>query len=272
MQMADHNIGSLVVLKPGEQQHIAGIITERGKAFTATRCYKKKAPQSHTWFTDQKKEKKKINDGINCIMFKHVTSSGDLTDYLRKIIGQGRSKYTRVGEIMTDEVISSNICTVFLLTLQFTNLSSKPTLNWYLSQNKLITVTSDTNILRAMQLMTGNQHINMHVIIHYYGIKVIFISNSAITNGYSNDHRQSHTACSSHWWKNSGHDFDCRCCSCSGGTTNWGTKAIAWFHQRRILLDCIKEQLHVDSRKVYLSTTKLKCTTQQLRNWLNKSW
>ena len=29
--MAEHNIGSLVVLKPGEQQHIAGIITERGK-------------------------------------------------------------------------------------------------------------------------------------------------------------------------------------------------------------------------------------------------
>ncbi|TYJ28579.1 hypothetical protein E1A91_A06G009700v1 [Gossypium mustelinum] len=75
--MAQHNIGSLVVLKPGDQLHIAGIITER--------------------------------------------------DYLRKIIGQGRSpKYTRVGEIMTDE------------------------------QNKLITVKSDTSILQAMQLMTDN--------------------------------------------------------------------------------------------------------------------
>ncbi|XP_021283922.1 CBS domain-containing protein CBSX3, mitochondrial [Herrania umbratica] len=74
--MAEHNIGSLLVLKPGEQQHIAGIITER--------------------------------------------------DYLRKIIGQGRSpKYTRVGEIMTKE-------------------------------NKLIAVTSDTSILQAMQLMTDN--------------------------------------------------------------------------------------------------------------------
>lgn len=74
--MAEHNIGSLVVLKPGEQHHIAGIITER--------------------------------------------------DYMRKIIRQERpSKYTKVGEIMTDE-------------------------------NKLITVTSDTNILRAMQLMTDN--------------------------------------------------------------------------------------------------------------------
>ncbi|XVF36088.1 hypothetical protein REPUB_Repub19eG0028200 [Reevesia pubescens] len=74
--MAEHNIGSLVVLKPGDQQHITGIITER--------------------------------------------------DYLRKIIGQGRSpKYTRVGEIMTEE-------------------------------NKLITVKSDTSILQAMQLMTDN--------------------------------------------------------------------------------------------------------------------
>ncbi|XVE69862.1 hypothetical protein DITRI_Ditri10aG0025700 [Diplodiscus trichospermus] len=74
--MAEHNIGSLVVLKPGEQLHIAGIITER--------------------------------------------------DYLRKIIGQGRSpKYTRVGEIMTGE-------------------------------NKLITVKSDASILQAMQLMTDN--------------------------------------------------------------------------------------------------------------------
>ncbi|XP_052306837.1 CBS domain-containing protein CBSX3, mitochondrial-like [Populus trichocarpa] len=46
--------------------------------------------------------------------------------YLRKIIAQGRSsKYTRVGEIMTDE-------------------------------NKLITVASDTNILQAMKLMTDN--------------------------------------------------------------------------------------------------------------------
>lgn len=75
-QMAKNNIGSLVVLKPGEQQLIAGIVTER--------------------------------------------------DYLRKVIVQDRSsKYTRVGEIMTE-------------------------------QSKLITVTSDTKILNAMQLMTEN--------------------------------------------------------------------------------------------------------------------
>ncbi|XP_042487629.1 CBS domain-containing protein CBSX3, mitochondrial-like [Macadamia integrifolia] len=75
-KMADNNVGSLVVLRPGEQKLIAGIITER--------------------------------------------------DYLKKIIAQGRSsKYTRVAEIMTNE-------------------------------SKLITVSSDTNILQAMQLMTDN--------------------------------------------------------------------------------------------------------------------
>ncbi|KAK1269488.1 hypothetical protein QJS04_geneDACA005138 [Acorus gramineus] len=72
--MTQHNVGALVVVKPGEEKLIAGIVTER--------------------------------------------------DYLKKIIVQGRSsKSTRVGEIMTDE-------------------------------NKLITVSPDTNILKAMQLMT----------------------------------------------------------------------------------------------------------------------
>ncbi|XP_038720689.1 CBS domain-containing protein CBSX3, mitochondrial isoform X3 [Tripterygium wilfordii] len=72
--MTQHNVGALVVVKPGEQTSIAGIITER--------------------------------------------------DYLRKIIVQGRSsKSTKVGDIMTEE-------------------------------NKLITVTPDTKVLRAMQLMT----------------------------------------------------------------------------------------------------------------------
>ncbi|CAN4093872.1 unnamed protein product [Withania somnifera] len=80
-QMAANNIGSLVVLKPGENQLIAGIITER--------------------------------------------------DYLRKVVVQDRStKYTRVGDIMTEQSI-------------------------------LITVTSDTNILQAMQLMT--EHHIRHV-------------------------------------------------------------------------------------------------------------
>ncbi|KAF9587182.1 hypothetical protein IFM89_039622 [Coptis chinensis] len=75
--MTQHNVGALVVVKPGEQSSIAGIITER--------------------------------------------------DYLRKIIVQGRSsKSTKVGDIMTEE-------------------------------NKLITVTPDTKVLRAMQLMTDNR-------------------------------------------------------------------------------------------------------------------
>ncbi|CAN8236750.1 unnamed protein product [Cochlearia groenlandica] len=75
--MTQHNVGALVVVKPGEQESLAGIITER--------------------------------------------------DYLRKIIVQGRSsKSTKVGDIMTEE-------------------------------NKLITVTPETKVLRAMQLMTDNR-------------------------------------------------------------------------------------------------------------------
>ncbi|KAL0369867.1 UNVERIFIED_CONTAM: CBS domain-containing protein CBSX3, mitochondrial [Sesamum radiatum] len=75
--MTQHNVGALVVVKPGEQKAIAGIITER--------------------------------------------------DYLRKMILHGRSsKSTKVGDIMTEE-------------------------------NKLITVTPDTKVLKAMQLMTDNR-------------------------------------------------------------------------------------------------------------------
>ncbi|XP_013695841.2 CBS domain-containing protein CBSX3, mitochondrial-like isoform X1 [Brassica napus] len=74
--MAKHNIGSLVVLRPGDQQYIAGIVTER--------------------------------------------------DYMKKIIGAGRSsKVTKVGEVMTDE-------------------------------SKLVSVSSGTNIIKAMQLMSEN--------------------------------------------------------------------------------------------------------------------
>ncbi|XP_024970075.1 CBS domain-containing protein CBSX3, mitochondrial-like isoform X2 [Cynara cardunculus var. scolymus] len=73
-QMARNNIGSLVVLKPGDEQMIAGIITER--------------------------------------------------DYMQKVFVKDRSsKYTRVEEIMTE-------------------------------QNKLVTVTSDTNVYQAMRLMS----------------------------------------------------------------------------------------------------------------------
>ncbi|KAL3692620.1 hypothetical protein R1sor_006271 [Riccia sorocarpa] len=76
-QMTSQNVGALLVVKPGEADDIAGIVTER--------------------------------------------------DYLRKIIVQGRSsKTTKVGDIMTEE-------------------------------NKLITVTPETKILQAMQLMTENR-------------------------------------------------------------------------------------------------------------------
>ncbi|KAK2994160.1 hypothetical protein RJ640_020965 [Escallonia rubra] len=107
-QMAHNNIGSLVVLKSGDQDLIAGIITER--------------------------------------------------DYLRKVVVQDRSsKYTRVAEIMTDQVIA---CYPSIDSpsqdIRF-SLISCPSLTFELQQNKLITVTSDTNILHAMQLMTENQ-------------------------------------------------------------------------------------------------------------------
>ncbi|KAF5792496.1 putative CBS domain-containing protein [Helianthus annuus] len=76
-QMARNNIGSLVVLKPGDEQMIAGIVTER--------------------------------------------------DCLQKVIAKDKSyKYTKVQEIMT-------------------------------SQNKLVTVASDTNVYQAMRLMSENQ-------------------------------------------------------------------------------------------------------------------
>eukprot|EP00249_Psilotum_nudum_P015370 c25291_g1_i1 orf=642-1001(-) len=75
--MTQHNVGALLVVRPGAEDSIAGIITER--------------------------------------------------DYLRKIIVQGRSsKTTKVGDIMTEE-------------------------------NKLITVTPDTKVLRAMELMTDKR-------------------------------------------------------------------------------------------------------------------
>ncbi|KAJ0989074.1 hypothetical protein J5N97_007430 [Dioscorea zingiberensis] len=85
-QMTENRVGALVVVKPGDEKLVAGIITER--------------------------------------------------DYLRKIIVQGRSSHTaRVGEIMTDE-------------------------------NKLVSVSPDTNILQAMQLMTDNRIRHVPVIDH----------------------------------------------------------------------------------------------------------
>ncbi|PKA64028.1 CBS domain-containing protein CBSX3, mitochondrial [Apostasia shenzhenica] len=88
--MTHHNVGALVVLRPGEESAIAGIITERG---------------------------------IQDVLLLWTV----LSDYLRKIIVQGRSsKTTKVGDIMTEE-------------------------------NKLITVTPETKVLKAMQLMTDKR-------------------------------------------------------------------------------------------------------------------
>ncbi|KAG6624924.1 hypothetical protein CIPAW_16G059800 [Carya illinoinensis] len=96
--MAVHNIGSLVVLKPGEK-HLAGI-------YSSLSISKHETTRDHT--------------KLNFIQSKTGY-------YSRKIIAPGRSPiYTRVGEIMT-------------------------------AKDEVLTVTSDTNILQAMQLMTDNR-------------------------------------------------------------------------------------------------------------------
>ncbi|KAK1279561.1 hypothetical protein QJS04_geneDACA004773 [Acorus gramineus] len=106
--MTTNNVGALVVVKPGEEKSIAGIITER--------------------------------------------------DYLRKIIVQGRSsKSTKVGDIMTEE-------------------------------NKLITVTPDTKVLRAMQLMTDNR-IRHIPVIHGKGM-IGMVSIGDVVRAVVSEHRQ----------------------------------------------------------------------------------
>ncbi|KZV20541.1 hypothetical protein F511_32043 [Dorcoceras hygrometricum] len=106
--MTHHNVGALVVVKPGEQNSIAGIITER--------------------------------------------------DYLRKIIVQGRSsKSTKVGEIMTEE-------------------------------NKLITVTPNTKVLKAMQLMTDNRI--RHIPVINEGGMIGMVSIGDVVRAVVSEHRE----------------------------------------------------------------------------------
>ncbi|XP_057772700.1 CBS domain-containing protein CBSX3, mitochondrial-like [Salvia miltiorrhiza] len=106
--MTQHNVGALVVVKPGEQKSIAGIITER--------------------------------------------------DYLRKIIVQGRSsKSTKVGDIMTEE-------------------------------NKLITVTPDTKVLKAMQLMTDNRI--RHIPVVNDGGMIGMVSIGDVVRAVVSEHRE----------------------------------------------------------------------------------
>ncbi|RRT55151.1 hypothetical protein B296_00011853 [Ensete ventricosum] len=106
--MTQHNVGALVVVKPGEEKALAGIVTER--------------------------------------------------DYLRKIIVQGRSsKSTKVGDIMTDE-------------------------------NKLITVTPDTKVLRAMQLMTDKRIRHIPVVDDKGMIGMVSIGD--VVRAVVNEHRE----------------------------------------------------------------------------------
>ncbi|CAI0560549.1 unnamed protein product [Linum tenue] len=168
--MTQHNVGALVVVKPGEQQSVAGIITERGICFwlynlprvlsslrfigqlsvSSVSFYRtpSKRPISTSLANNRKQDLIKtsttdpsqlavspcvrVGVGVGTILLRY--------DYLRKIIVQGRSsKSTKVGDIMTEELQTYN----HLMKL------------WL--QNKLITVTPDTKVLRAMQLMTENR-------------------------------------------------------------------------------------------------------------------
>ncbi|KAB1225647.1 CBS domain-containing protein CBSX3, mitochondrial [Morella rubra] len=109
--MTQHNVGALVVVKSGEQKSIAGIITERDEILEH---YVSSFKDSGFCYN--------MTSSIDLNLFGNA-----MTDYLRKIIVQGRSsKSTKVGDIMTEE-------------------------------NKLITVTPDTKVLKAMQLMTDKR-------------------------------------------------------------------------------------------------------------------
>jgi len=80
-------------------------------------------------------------------------------DYLRKIIVQGRSsKSTKVGDIMTEE-------------------------------NKLITVTPDTKVLKAMQLMTDNRIRHIPVVLDNEGM-IGMVSIGDVVRAVVSEHRE----------------------------------------------------------------------------------
>ncbi|TXG46799.1 hypothetical protein EZV62_026093 [Acer yangbiense] len=139
--MTQHNVGALVVVKPGEKNSIAGIITERARAFICivpcTVVSKILVVSENDLLSGSTSVcKSTYNFLVKCERSKvawlmhsiYILCFDNLSpDYLRKIIVQGRSsKSTKVGDIMTEE-------------------------------NKLITVTPDTKVLVAMQLMTDNR-------------------------------------------------------------------------------------------------------------------
>jgi hypothetical protein len=102
-QMTANNVGALLVIKAGEKKALAGIITERGGASILV--------------LNPLKNQNLCVEGVVLIIVvqfsicnnirPNETSLSCLTDYLRKIIVQGRSsKTTKVGDIMTEEVSS----------------------------------------------------------------------------------------------------------------------------------------------------------------------
>jgi hypothetical protein len=81
--MAAHNVGALVVLRSGDMNQLAGIVTERGRLAKASSRYK-----------DSFLYQIKCSDWIY-----------SAADFARKILLPGRpSQQTRVEDIMTEEV------------------------------------------------------------------------------------------------------------------------------------------------------------------------
>lgn len=140
--MTQNNVGALVVVKPGEEKSIAGIITERGIHCPHTSfvlyCYLLSIGQFLyiykilTFSFEQRKD-------CSCASF----LSCIYPDYLRKIIVQGRSsKSTKVGDIMTEEVW---IWPLYLLTIVLGNVAANCRFrhSWYLT---LLRVGCRTNL------------------------------------------------------------------------------------------------------------------------------
>ena len=113
--MTANNVGALLVIKAGEKKALAGIITERGGA--STLLFGTSKYQEYRTLLNPLKNQNLCVEGVVLFVvvqfsicnniWSNETSLSCLTDYLRKIIVQGRSsKTTKVGDIMTEEVSS----------------------------------------------------------------------------------------------------------------------------------------------------------------------
>ena len=84
-------------------------------------------------------------------------------DFARKILLPGRpAEETRVQDIMTEEVKGLEKWKIILFE-HYHSIFPSLIISFTIFQDKLITVSSRTNILRAMEVMTGNESFNYFV-------------------------------------------------------------------------------------------------------------